>query len=175
MCDSVRAQAATSAPALSAGGPEAAEGRPASRCPWRNSPGGNQAKPGQLEQERGGLCRPRISETGTGKDDEAKEGSAKTRNKPTTQARDYLKRKDQEAVQAGKLGVDLSIQTANLRNQTRLEQTAVKNVSGRNCLEIGGVWIDEGFDAKNEDADDQGPERRLLQAAGPAVRKSKTC
>ena len=51
-------------------------------------------------------------------------------------------------MQAGKLGVDLSVQTANLRNQTRLEQTAIKNVYGRNCLEIGGVWIDEGFDAK---------------------------
>ncbi len=36
----------------------------------------------------------------------------------------------------------------NLRNQTRLEQTALRNVYGRNCLEIGGVWIDEGFEAK---------------------------
>jgi Ca-activated chloride channel family protein len=36
----------------------------------------------------------------------------------------------------------------NLRNQTRLDQTALRNVYGRNCLEIGGVWIDEGFDAK---------------------------
>jgi hypothetical protein len=36
----------------------------------------------------------------------------------------------------------------NLRSQSRLEQTAIKNVYGRNCLEIGGVWIDEGFDAK---------------------------
>src|SRR5262249_2845801 len=44
--------------------------------------------------------------------------------------------------------VDLSVQTQNLRNQARLEQTAVRNVRGRNCLEIGGVWIDEGFDAK---------------------------
>ena len=51
-------------------------------------------------------------------------------------------------MQAGKLGVDLSLQTANLRNQSRLEQTALSNVYGRNCLEIGGVWIDEGFDAK---------------------------
>ena len=40
------------------------------------------------------------------------------------------------------------MQTANLRNQSRLDQTAIKNVYGRNCLEIGGVWIDEGFDAK---------------------------
>jgi len=50
--------------------------------------------------------------------------------------------------QSGKLGVDLSIQTSNLRSQSRLEQTAIKNVNGRTCLEIGGVWIDDGFDAK---------------------------
>jgi len=36
----------------------------------------------------------------------------------------------------------------NLRNQNRLEQTAQRNVNSRNCLEIGGVWIDEGFDPK---------------------------
>ena len=36
----------------------------------------------------------------------------------------------------------------NLRNQTRLENKALRNVAGRNCIEIGGVWIDEGFDAK---------------------------
>ena len=40
------------------------------------------------------------------------------------------------------------MQTANLRNQSRLDPTALKNVYGRNCMEIGGVWIDEGFDAK---------------------------
>jgi Ca-activated chloride channel family protein len=51
-------------------------------------------------------------------------------------------------VQAGKLGVDLSVQMQNLRNQTRLEQTALRAVCGRNCMEVGGVWIDEGFDAK---------------------------
>jgi Ca-activated chloride channel family protein len=57
-----------------------------------------------------------------------------------------FRRKDRDGVQAGKLGVDLSVQTNNLRNQTRLEQTAQRNVAGRNCLEIGGVWIDEGFE-----------------------------
>ena len=36
----------------------------------------------------------------------------------------------------------------NLRNQSRLTQTALRQVAGRNCLEYGGVWIDEDFDAK---------------------------
>jgi len=53
-----------------------------------------------------------------------------------------------QAVQAGKLGVDLSVQVQNLRNQNRLEKTASRNVQGRNCLDIGGVWIDEGYEAK---------------------------
>ncbi|HEV8059707.1 MAG TPA: VIT domain-containing protein [Gemmataceae bacterium] len=53
-----------------------------------------------------------------------------------------------EQVQEGKLGVELSLDSSGLRNQSRLTQTAVRNVAGRNCLEYAGVWIDEGFDAK---------------------------
>ena len=34
------------------------------------------------------------------------------------------------------------------RTETRVKQTAVRRVAGRNCLEIGGVWIDDGFDGK---------------------------
>jgi Ca-activated chloride channel family protein len=63
-------------------------------------------------------------------------------------ARAFFSKGDRDAVQAGKLGVDLSLQTNNLRNQSRLEQTAQRTVNGRNCLEVGGVWIDEGFDPK---------------------------
>jgi Ca-activated chloride channel family protein len=36
----------------------------------------------------------------------------------------------------------------NLRNQNQLTRTALRRVSNRNCVEIGGVWIDEGFEAK---------------------------
>lgn len=53
-----------------------------------------------------------------------------------------------ERVQGGKLGVELSIDSNALRNQSRLTISAVKNVAGRNCLEYGGVWIDEDFEAK---------------------------
>jgi Ca-activated chloride channel homolog len=107
----------------------------------------NQAKAGDLERNRGVYAERELAKGGEGKDDVGKK-EAKDKKQAYDTARDFLRRKDQEAVQAGKLGVDLSIQTANLRNQTRLEQTAIKNVYGRNCLEIGGVWIDEGFDAK---------------------------
>jgi Ca-activated chloride channel family protein len=63
-------------------------------------------------------------------------------------ARDALTRRDREAVQTEQLGVDLSIQMNNLRNQTRLQQTAQKRVGDRNCINVGDVWIDEGFDPK---------------------------
>jgi Ca-activated chloride channel homolog len=51
-------------------------------------------------------------------------------------------------VQGGRLGVELSIDSEGLRNQSRLTPTAVRNVAGRNCVEYAGVWIDEDFDAK---------------------------
>jgi Ca-activated chloride channel family protein len=41
--------------------------------------------------------------------------------------------------------VDVAVCSNNLRCQERLTQTAMRNVYGRNCMEIGGVWIDEGF------------------------------
>ncbi len=60
-------------------------------------------------------------------------------------AKDALKRNDQNAVQAGKLGVDLSLQNQNFRDQTTFAETAIKQISGRSMIEVGGVWIDEGF------------------------------
>jgi Ca-activated chloride channel family protein len=51
-------------------------------------------------------------------------------------------------VQTDKLGVDLSVQVSNLKNQSQMQPTALRRVAGRNCLEIGGVWMDEGFDPK---------------------------
>jgi Ca-activated chloride channel family protein len=51
-------------------------------------------------------------------------------------------------VQTGALGVNLAVQMQNLCNQSRLENSAVCRVGGRNCLEVGGVWIDEGFGEK---------------------------
>jgi Ca-activated chloride channel family protein len=64
------------------------------------------------------------------------------------EAQKALKRRDLHGVQTEKLGVELSIQMNNLRNQNRLSNTALRQVAGRNCLEIGGVWIDEAFNAK---------------------------
>ncbi len=106
----------------------------------------NQAKPGDLEVNRGAYADANLD-----KDDAKGEAGAKDAKEKKAlyeRARDLLSQRQQEGVQAGKLGVDLSLQTANLRSQSRLDQAAIKNVQGRNCLEFGGVWIDEGFDAK---------------------------
>jgi Ca-activated chloride channel family protein len=73
---------------------------------------------------------------------------AAERKEMLQKAQDALRRRDQNAVRVEKLGVELSIQMNNLRNQDRLEPTAQKRVAGRNCIDVGGVWIDEGFTAK---------------------------
>jgi Ca-activated chloride channel family protein len=105
-----------------------------------------QEKPGDLEKNRGRLADDELKK-GDGK---GGEGRAEAKDKKDAYDAAYaaLKRSGKDGVQSGKLGVDLSVQMNNLRNQARLERTASRQVYGRNCLEIGGVWIDEGFHAK---------------------------
>jgi Ca-activated chloride channel family protein len=55
---------------------------------------------------------------------------------------------DKSAYQAGKLGVDLACASNQLRCQDRLTLTANRTACGRNCLEVGGVWIDDTFKAE---------------------------
>jgi len=66
------------------------------------------------------------------------------------QAKGALDQRRLADVQAGKLGVDWSCYNAGLRNQSRLDMSAQRNVYGRNCMEVGGIWIDEGFGPKTE-------------------------
>jgi hypothetical protein len=53
-----------------------------------------------------------------------------------------------QLTQAGQLGVDLSIQSNQLKDQTLLPLTAQRQVAGRTMIEIGGVRIDQGFEPK---------------------------
>jgi Ca-activated chloride channel homolog len=53
-------------------------------------------------------------------------------------------------VQQGKLGVDFAVQNNALRCQDRLVNTASRYVQNRNCVEVGGAWIDDGFNSKME-------------------------
>jgi Ca-activated chloride channel family protein len=85
----------------------------------------------------------------TSKDDAAKGWRAAGDKKNAyDKARDLLKRRDKDGVTTGKLGVDLALEVNNLRTLTLMERSAVRNVLGRNCMEVGGVWIDNGFTAK---------------------------
>jgi Ca-activated chloride channel family protein len=108
----------------------------------------NQAKPGDLAINRGYRADKDLDK-GDDKTPEGKAlGEARDKKAAYDRARELLARRAIDGVQAGKLGVDLSVQMQNLRGQCRLEQSALRNVCGRNCLEIGGVWIDEAFDSK---------------------------
>ncbi len=112
-----------------------------------------QKKPGELPANRARLEEETYRRELAGAKDKG-QGEAKAlqqalqKKEAYDTARRALERRDRNGVQTGKLGVDLSVQTNNLRNQSRMEQTAQRTVNRRNCLEIGGVWIDEGFDAK---------------------------
>src|SRR5262249_28724095 len=59
-----------------------------------------------------------------------------------------LRQGQKAVVQEGKLGVELSCDNGNLRCQERLTNTATRWIGTRNCVEIGGVWIDEKYEAK---------------------------
>ncbi len=82
------------------------------------------------------------------KDQKRAASEAQDRLNLFSRAQSALQERRKSAVQEGKLGVDLSIQMQNLRNQSKLEMTALRNVQGRTVIELGGVWIDEGFSAK---------------------------
>jgi Ca-activated chloride channel family protein len=55
-----------------------------------------------------------------------------------------------DGYQTGQLGVDLSCAANQLRNQDRVSLTANRQVYGRNCLEVGGVWIDDAYKANTK-------------------------
>jgi Ca-activated chloride channel family protein len=114
------------------------------------------AQPGQLAQGRFNYTNQQFQDAAKGGygfgggaggfDDRGKQAEAKWN--AFNSAQDQLRKRQYSELQAGKLGVDLSLQTYELRNQTRLEMTAQRNIQGRNLMEVGGVWIDEGFCAK---------------------------
>lgn len=95
------------------------------------------------------LNKPADPRGGSGGGGKAKE-EARDRKKVQDEALKALRQHNQEAVQTGKLGVDIALQTAQLRAQSKLERTAVQQVQGRTLLDVGGVWVDQGFTDKNK-------------------------
>jgi Ca-activated chloride channel family protein len=104
-----------------------------------------QSKPGELTASRSQIEGERMKEFGTGLSVLAE---AQKKKAAYDQARTALAKGQQHDVQAGELGVDLSIQANRMHDAQRLALSPVKRVAGRTCMEIGGVWIDEAFDPK---------------------------
>ncbi len=121
---------------------------PATSAPVLDFAKQNQAKPGQLAESRGQQADKDLRTAGGKGEAFAALKQAREQKEIYDRAQQLMQRGAMDAVRSGKLGVDLSVQMQNLRNQARLEQTAVRTVFGRKCLEIGGVWIDEEFDPK---------------------------
>jgi Ca-activated chloride channel family protein len=112
----------------------------------------NQTKLGELAKNRDALETRRLQQ---GAQDDKGDGAqrqlyaqAAAKKAAFDLAKDAMQQGRQAAVQAGRLGIDFAVEANNLRNQSRLALTAVRNVAGRNCLEIGGIWIDDRFDPK---------------------------
>jgi len=101
---------------------------------------------GGFRETRGAIADRDLARTDNKDGDEKKaKGEALDKKRAYDFAMKAFKGRDREAVQTGKLGVDLSVQMQHLRGQSKLDMSALKNVQGRNVLEVGGVWIDEGF------------------------------
>src|SRR5262249_14382987 len=101
-----------------------------------------QNKPGELSITRGKLAEDSLKQAPSGKGGsnekvrQVRQGALEAKL-AYDQAESLLRKNQYAGLQAGKLGVDLSVQSNNLRAQTRLTQTAQRNVAGRNCIEIG--------------------------------------
>jgi Ca-activated chloride channel family protein len=73
---------------------------------------------------------------------------AEQRRKSLTESGEALRARDGTRIHEGKSGVDLAVAMDELKRETRLRTSAVQRVAGRNLIEVGGVWVDEGFGDK---------------------------
>ena len=51
-------------------------------------------------------------------------------------------------VQIDKLGVDFSTQMNRLKTQAQVQPSALRQAAGRILMEVGGLWVDEGFGSR---------------------------
>lgn len=117
----------------------------------------NQKAPGDVANGRGGYLDKRLAEEFDKEnkgDDKYKNSNlrlkaleqAQNQKKAYDGAKDALARGEYRRTQVERLGVDLSCAANNLRCQDRVQATAQRSCNNRTCIELGGVWIDEGFD-----------------------------
>jgi Ca-activated chloride channel family protein len=80
--------------------------------------------------------------------DKGPEAEALDRKLALDEVMKAIREKRKDDVTAGKTSVDLAVEMVRLRDQEQTSRTAVRQVQGRTCIELGGVWIDEGFSSK---------------------------
>ena len=109
------------------------------------------SKPGELSKKRGDMAEGELRKAGGVRDGTSNAVyflRALEQKETLERAREMLRRGDLDSTHSGKFGVDLALEMKDLRSQARLRRTALRTVLGRSCLDVGGVWIDEGFAAK---------------------------
>jgi Ca-activated chloride channel family protein len=110
-----------------------------------------QQERGQLAQNRGIFADRQFGAVPSGRpltEAEKQLAEAKWKKEANDQALANLRNGQYRLNQLDKQGVDLSCYNNDLKCQSRLQQTALKRVGNRNCMEYGGVWIDEDYTAK---------------------------
>ncbi len=131
----------------------------------------NQVKAGEAADNRGAWAEKELAKLpdGMAKDDKALRlfQSARDSYLANKKAKGGLRKGDLESVQAGTYGVQLSCDSDRLRNCNQVTQSAQRWIGNRNCLEIGGVWIDESYEAKMKVVSWNGtrPPRRCSRSA----------
>jgi Ca-activated chloride channel family protein len=115
---------------------------------------GINAAPGDLARNRIGYERERYTSDKADPKVSADDRKALSAayDKLDTYGKTYsaFKGKRKMEAQVGKLGVDVALQVRQLRSQAQLDLTAQRLINGRNLMEVGGVWVDEGFLAKTK-------------------------
>jgi Ca-activated chloride channel family protein len=110
-----------------------------------------QKKPGDVANKRGGYEEGKLAQ------EAGQQGGAGGRSAAGKAIEDYraqraanqaLRQGQNRHIQTDRVGVNLSEQFGCLKNQSCLSPRASQMVRGRNCVEYGGVWIDEGFEEK---------------------------
>ncbi len=106
-------------------------------------------KDGDRGAAREKFAEDELKEAGKGKGADAKKaGEALARRDALLKARGLFGKGDKDGATTGKLGVDVAVATSELRDARRVTSAAVREAGGRRMMEVGGVWIDEGFTAK---------------------------
>ena len=152
-----QAQPKSDAPALAPAG--AGAGKPQAVGEFaKDLAKGSKDKPGEgLGGNRGAVQERMLNEKFKELPADLKDGvfaetlkKAQTESKTLDDANRNYRSNQLERNHSGRLGVDLALASNTLRGQARLSQTANKQLLGRNCVEFGGVWIDDRFTDKTK-------------------------